>query len=671
MAIGMPTAINTSAEVEDNVDLTPEVAVGRVPASNYYNDVQHFIEKWNAYESSGSLDWQNKAVFLGSEMFRYRDGKEFSQDLAGTISRNMVITEMYDDTGGTASKTNFLQEINAGRGLVVLHGLAQNSTNFFLHRSDTWDILQLTDIDGLTNSGKPSVVFAATCWNNQLDHNCMAKHWINYTTGGAVAYVGSSYNDYVYRSHPLAKTFFTQLFGTGPKEIGKLLNISKESILSSAGWDGAGRHNVFGYQLLGDPQMCIWTDVPKQMAVSPPNWVFKGIGPQTFNVTVTSLGNPLGGVVVCASHYPGLYDWPDVYSVATSDSNGVAHFANVYIPNISIPSISVAATKAGFLSADTSIRVTAGGVPGDADSSAIVNISDAYYVINYVFGEGPPPLILNRGDADGNCTINISDVVYLIGYVFNGTPIPIPGCVTSPPGGKRRAVDGDPTDNEGIPVDLAETGEITVSPISDSPDSYVLRVNSQHRIHGLSVTLRASGENKVGVENLMQADERMDVYWKQDRSLVKIGLVDVKGKKFIRTGEKDILRVTGRFTISYILASEVTSDGKVVTLRPQFSDPVDSSASPGFSFEPNYPNPFNPETSISFAVPYQSHVRLEIFNILGQNIRTLLDATVPQGRHVLIWDGKDKSGIDVGSGVYFSRFNAGEFEAKRKMLIVK
>lgn len=65
---------------------------------------------------------------------------------------------------------------------------------------------------------------------------------------------------------------------------------------------------------------------------------------------------------------------------------------------------------------------------GDADSNGIVNISDAVYLIAYIFGGGPPPDPLLAGDADCNEIVNISDAVYLIAYIFGGGPAPCEGC---------------------------------------------------------------------------------------------------------------------------------------------------------------------------------------------------------------------------------------------------
>jgi len=98
----------------------------------------------------------------------------------------------------------------------------------------------------------------------------------------------------------------------------------------------------------------------------------------------------------------------------------------------------------------------------------------------------------------------------------------------------------------------------------------------------------------------------------------------------------------------------------------------DEAAAPArFFLAQNYPNPFNPSTSISYGLPSDSHVKLEVFNLLGQKVRTLIDGPQNAGYKTVVWDGRDAFGKSVASGVYFYRLNAGEHQDTRKMLMVK
>ena len=90
-----------------------------------------------------------------------------------------------------------------------------------------------------------------------------------------------------------------------------------------------------------------------------------------------------------------------------------------------------------------------------------------------------------------------------------------------------------------------------------------------------------------------------------------------------------------------------------------------------YSLDQNFPNPFNPETRIYFQVPTNHDVQLVIYNMMGQQIRTLVDEAYSAGRHVVNWDGRNNDGIRVPSGMYVYRIKAGEFIDFKKMMLVK
>jgi len=86
----------------------------------------------------------------------------------------------------------------------------------------------------------------------------------------------------------------------------------------------------------------------------------------------------------------------------------------------------------------------------------------------------------------------------------------------------------------------------------------------------------------------------------------------------------------------------------------------------------NYPNPFNPSTTITFNVPESGDVKLEIFNIKGQNVKTLIDCYSAPGKYEVIWNGNDSNNKSVASGIYFYKLNAnGKTEAVKKCLLLK
>ena len=97
-------------------------------------------------------------------------------------------------------------------------------------------------------------------------------------------------------------------------------------------------------------------------------------------------------------------------------------------------------------------------------------------------------------------------------------------------------------------------------------------------------------------------------------------------------------------------------------------DPVIPTAKLSLS---NYPNPFNPQTTISYAVKAQGNVKIEIYNVRGQLIKTLISEAKQQGNYTVTWDGLDNSNVPVASGMYFTRMQNGHNQVTHKMVLIR
>jgi hypothetical protein len=85
----------------------------------------------------------------------------------------------------------------------------------------------------------------------------------------------------------------------------------------------------------------------------------------------------------------------------------------------------------------------------------------------------------------------------------------------------------------------------------------------------------------------------------------------------------------------------------------------------------NYPNPFNPTTTIAFDLPASGKVKLEIFNILGQRVKVLADSELPPGHYQYIWNTKTEDGQSLAAGIYFYKLQSGERTIVKKMILSK
>ena len=90
-----------------------------------------------------------------------------------------------------------------------------------------------------------------------------------------------------------------------------------------------------------------------------------------------------------------------------------------------------------------------------------------------------------------------------------------------------------------------------------------------------------------------------------------------------------------------------------------------------FQLLPNYPNPFNARTTISYQLPQRAPVKLSVYNIAGQPVKQLVAGRQEAGRYQVFWEGRDALGERVGSGVYFYRLDAGGYQQTRRLLLLK
>ena len=90
-----------------------------------------------------------------------------------------------------------------------------------------------------------------------------------------------------------------------------------------------------------------------------------------------------------------------------------------------------------------------------------------------------------------------------------------------------------------------------------------------------------------------------------------------------------------------------------------------------FTLLQNYPNPFNPETTIEYMVPERERIVIKIYNLMGKEVRILVDEQNQPGHYRIIWDGRDEQGEKVASGVFIYRMRAGQFVSMKKLVLMR
>lgn len=132
-------------------------------------------------------------------------------------------------------------------------------------------------------------------------------------------------------------------------------------------------------------------------------------------------------------------------------------------------------------------------------------------------------------------------------------------------------------------------------------------------------------------------------------SLVQFNVTDTSA----RSGDVPVER--GSLVWNYSVVSDSVTDVRVGETIPN-----------AYALRQNYPNPFNPSTTIAFDLPQTDHVTLRVFNMLGQEVATLVNETRSAGTYAVEWNAQD-----VPSGIYFARMQSGTFNAVRRMILVK
>lgn len=160
------------------------------------------------------------------------------------------------------------------------------------------------------------------------------------------------------------------------------------------------------------------------------------------------------------------------------------------------------------------------------------------------------------------------------------------------------------------------------------------------------------------------------------------GLVSIGGFHTLGITSEDTCAIA---EVSFIVRQEASGSGEIDLIN-LVDDLANASVVKGnirtilipreCALHQNYPNPFNPSTDIryqisSFDSRLLSFVSLKIFNILGQEIKTLVDENMEAGYYIVTWNGTDNNGSDVASGIYFYRIEAGEYVNTKRMLLIK
>lgn len=313
---------NIFGEVDDEVDLYPEVYLGRA-SLNTVPEVEGWVNKVINYEKNPPLDFQKKLLFLCQLLWEvpYTDtgiGKDRieRQYLSDDF---FAITKLYE-SNDNLSKVSAIEKINAGQNIINHTGHAWWSLMSLGDGS-----LQAGDMYALNNGNRTSTIYSIGCWPSAIDYDCVAEAFLANPDGGGVAFIGNSRYGWGSPGNPgygysdrFDDKFFYFLFKQNCNSIGEAIALAKAFYVPFARQDNVYRWCMYEINLLADPEMPLWTDIPEILNVAYP--VAITTGNSGIQVTVNNKNQPVANARIC------LRQAENFYFVSTTNDAGQAEF---------------------------------------------------------------------------------------------------------------------------------------------------------------------------------------------------------------------------------------------------------------------------------------------------------------------------------------------------------
>ena len=223
-------------------------------------------------------------------------------------------------------------------------------------------------------------------------------------------------------------------------------------------------------------------------------------------------------------------------------------------------------------------------------------------------------------------------------------------------------------------ADYDGDGDLDIYAVNKGTPNYLYRNDTNRGHHWLEVTLSGTDSHASGVGAKVRIVSGGQT---QIREAFGSASISLAGARTVHFGLGDAATVDSisvywpAGTVQHLVS--VTGDQRLVVTENGAGTAVPSAQVPSsFALHPCSPNPFNPRTLIRFDLPVAAEVKLEIYDVAGRHVRTLLAGeSLPAGGHERFWSGRDQVGRTVAAGVYFYRLDAGTYNETRRMTLVK
>lgn len=293
-------------EIEDSVDMYPDVVVGRAPI-NTLADAQTFVRKVMEYEQGAATDFFNRSS-LWAEMLDYvTDGAVGAEIIdRDHLSPYFRPAEKLYESLGNQTRASTIEAYRQGRHLINHIGHAwYTSMNVGPGFSSLHEI-RAGDFDTIPTGGRWGIIYSIGCMPGAMERSCLAEHYVNSQEGGGAAFIGNcSYGWSLpyfsgYASSDLYnQQFFHRLLSEDATSLGSAHAAAKAQFIGASQAENEFRWVMYGLNLFGDPTLAVWTGRPDSLSVACAESLPGGAN--SLEVTVGRNGQPLAGASVAVA----------------------------------------------------------------------------------------------------------------------------------------------------------------------------------------------------------------------------------------------------------------------------------------------------------------------------------------------------------------------------------
>ncbi len=310
-------------EIEDSIDLYPDLIVGRAPV-NTISEAQRFVEKILTYEKNPPFEYLDNGLFTAEILWwdPYTDQGIHKNKIGNEAFPNYFeITKLYQSLGNE-TKEAVMQAIRDGQNLINHDGhgwINLISVGGWPHR------IYNVDFDTLTNGPKYGILYSIGCWTNAFDSASVSEAFVNSPNGGGVAFIGNSSYGWGSPGNPgfgysdrFDSRFFYSLFRENNYHLGEALAQAKAYFIPYSREENVYRWHQYQINLLGDPELPVWTKAPDTMIAFSPDYIPLGNARIMITVKDKKTNSPLRNALVC------LMKGNESYSSGYTDASGSA-----------------------------------------------------------------------------------------------------------------------------------------------------------------------------------------------------------------------------------------------------------------------------------------------------------------------------------------------------------